>query len=943
MKNLLSLLILTSTVFASDDVRKSRKNYQYNLREKIDIQKLKKARSEGKMPSLRFGESSENNFQPPKHRPKRVKRIKTTTNPSRVSERNPSIDPRIDHRLLKKFPDARRTFYESLEAKERELRKQRLSRRHGSDDLLGRWKENDNTQTYTLTLGSNQSIPNPLQAIGAAPSEGAISVQGGDLDKKINYLGVGHGAISWDPWWYTWADIEWPAVALWFSYNDDMPYVFHPDTVGLDIYHFIDDTSIAWLGEIILDGKDAENLTISAGDVLWEGDEYWPTERLILGMSIKDSLVFTHTDSTTGNSTNYVVKGDLKMGMLDLIAGIPYPVQDPYELIWGEWEDSTWVETNYLEFMSGQTGLFINHIWDGWYDPPEEWTDSSDFVWSSTADEVTITEEVWEWDDENEEEITFTDTYELNYKVENEVLTLSDAWDFCDEGWEWMELDGPLSPYACGDSIKAILPLFGLNDVESLIIEEKLILDYDGATGTVTRSEFRKLFPSNETVVEITTENAWTDALVFAWDDASPFLGDGITYDFEFTGDLGVLYWHLFDHCDSKTNTCKIPYHRIEDYLSIEGLEKTTGTWDIKATGKIEGGYSLKFDQDGDYISFGDNDVFDFSSTDVSGFSYSVWLNTSNTDFQQILCKRGTGGSYEMQIDWWEGGTVNANYVTSSAIVADGKWHNVIVTYDFNTSEAKMYIDGVEDATGTIESDYSASSDGPLHIGADSFQGEYFDGFIKEVAIWVDALDANDVTDIYNFGKGVDLSTNSVLGGDNGIRGYWPLNAGFGDIVTDVASTRSTDPVVNGTIYGAQWTTENPILNWYNDSGEPVEVSMISSNGPFELTIDASSLAVADEGMLPTNFSLHANFPNPFNPTTSIKYDLPENADVSLMIYDIMGREIRHLVNEIQNAGFKAIMWDGTNNYGHQVGTGMYLYQIRAGSFLQTRKMILMK
>ena len=61
------------------------------------------------------------------------------------------------------------------------------------------------------------------------------------------------------------------------------------------------------------------------------------------------------------------------------------------------------------------------------------------------------------------------------------------------------------------------------------------------------------------------------------------------------------------------------------------------------------------------------------------------------------------------------------------------------------------------------------------------------------------------------------------------------------------------------------------------------------------------------------------------------------------MIYDIMGREIRHLVNETQNAGFKAIMWDGINNYGQQVGTGIYLYQIKAGTFTQTKKMMLMK
>ena len=116
-----------------------------------------------------------------------------------------------------------------------------------------------------------------------------------------------------------------------------------------------------------------------------------------------------------------------------------------------------------------------------------------------------------------------------------------------------------------------------------------------------------------------------------------------------------------------------------------------------------------------------------------------------------------------------------------------------------------------------------------------------------------------------------------------------------------------------------------------------------SSNGSYNLTLDASSVSTVDEKMIPMDFALHSNFPNPFNPTTTIKYDLPENGSVSLMIYDIMGREIRHLVNETQNAGFKAIMWDGTNNYGHQVGTGMYLYQIKAGSFVQTRKMILMK
>lgn len=100
---------------------------------------------------------------------------------------------------------------------------------------------------------------------------------------------------------------------------------------------------------------------------------------------------------------------------------------------------------------------------------------------------------------------------------------------------------------------------------------------------------------------------------------------------------------------------------------------------------------------------------------------------------------------------------------------------------------------------------------------------------------------------------------------------------------------------------------------------------------------------------LPDQFSLARNFPNPFNPVTTIKYDLPEWSYVELKIYDLMGREIRTLISGNEEAGYKSVIWDGKDSRGNAVSTGMYLYQIDVISyesdkeFYNTMKMILLR
>ena len=111
----------------------------------------------------------------------------------------------------------------------------------------------------------------------------------------------------------------------------------------------------------------------------------------------------------------------------------------------------------------------------------------------------------------------------------------------------------------------------------------------------------------------------------------------------------------------------------------------------------------------------------------------------------------------------------------------------------------------------------------------------------------------------------------------------------------------------------------------------------------FEIPIEYESVSNDNYYSIPNNYALYQNYPNPFNPFTSLRYDLPEEAFVSINIYDMLGNEVKNLVSTNQSPGFKSIQWNSTNNQGEPVSAGVYLYSIEAGNFRQTKKMILLK
>jgi Leucine-rich repeat (LRR) protein len=94
---------------------------------------------------------------------------------------------------------------------------------------------------------------------------------------------------------------------------------------------------------------------------------------------------------------------------------------------------------------------------------------------------------------------------------------------------------------------------------------------------------------------------------------------------------------------------------------------------------------------------------------------------------------------------------------------------------------------------------------------------------------------------------------------------------------------------------------------------------------------------------VPEAYELQQNYPNPFNPTTTIRYALPQAANVELRVYNIAGQLVRTLVNNYANAGYHEAVWDGQNAFGQQVASGVYIYELRAGSFRSHKKMLLVK
>ncbi len=196
----------------------------------------------------------------------------------------------------------------------------------------------------------------------------------------------------------------------------------------------------------------------------------------------------------------------------------------------------------------------------------------------------------------------------------------------------------------------------------------------------------------------------------------------------------------------------------------------------------------------------------------------------------------------------------------------------------------------------------------------------------------LEPYDLSDYNSAYlQFYSGPMLFTNEDFGyielSDNGIDWTTVLSiTGFSNM--ELTTLDVSEYIADGIYIRFRMTSDSANVHqgWFiDDITLVVDTTLILSSGP-EIT------------SLPAIFNVAQNFPNPFNPITTIHYDLPQRSNVQITIYDLLGREITTLVSETQDAGYRSVRWDATN-----VASGMYFYQIKAGDYIQTKKMLLLK
>ena len=135
------------------------------------------------------------------------------------------------------------------------------------------------------------------------------------------------------------------------------------------------------------------------------------------------------------------------------------------------------------------------------------------------------------------------------------------------------------------------------------------------------------------------------------------------------------------------------------------------------------------------------------------------------------------------------------------------------------------------------------------------------------------------------------------------------------------------DPSISDTLINCDWGLGT------------IRSDMGAYGGPFP----SSDVQYPNEPIIPEGFDLSQNYPNPFNQTTKIEFTLAKSDFVSLKIYDILGRKVRTLVSEHLSYGSKSVFWDGKNDSGKDVASGIYFYQIKVKNFSETKKLVLLK
>ena len=252
-------------------------------------------------------------------------------------------------------------------------------------------------------------------------------------------------------------------------------------------------------------------------------------------------------------------------------------------------------------------------------------------------------------------------------------------------------------------------------------------------------------------------------------------------------------------------------------------------------------------------------------------------------------------------------GSTSISMTPENSITLD-EWQHIAVSYDGAISELKIYINGIEQAlthTNSPSGEIADNNTIDLLIGNNSGRSFAFDGVIDDIRIWDTIRARQDIRN--NINEYPDSN-------ETGLVGYWDMNEASGEEIQDKSNNSN-----NGIVTGAAWIQGAPL-------------TLPTSIKKSELTNEKAE-----------NFTLLKNYPNPFNPTTTITFSLLKQGNVSLKIYNIKGELVRTLLEGKQASGIHSIPWDGKDNQGNNVSSGCYLCKMDIANYSKINKMALVR
>ena len=321
-------------------------------------------------------------------------------------------------------------------------------------------------------------------------------------------------------------------------------------------------------------------------------------------------------------------------------------------------------------------------------------------------------------------------------------------------------------------------------------------------------------------------------------------------------------------------------------------------------------GNSLALDGNWDFVTFDSVPIFPDSNNNLT---IEAWIKPdSSNDANVILGWSPSAGGYsrfafrtkneKLEIDaYWQ-------TVSGTTEIITGNWTHVAVVK--SGLDVTLYVNGVLDATGSI-TQFPGAYD-RICIGAlyqEGFSGvtyeSEFPGKIDEVRIWGVARSVTDIV--------ADMNR-PLRGDEDDLEALWHFD----------------EPNGTGTAYDAASGAFDGVLQGDAD-------------------FDSETVVGVNDDQIPNAFSLSQNFPNPFNPSTTINFALPMPVSLNISVFNILGEKVVELLNSEIGAGFHNVVWNGRNSFGYIVPTGVYIYRLSAtssdgtGDFTKVMKMLFIK